>query len=368
MIQDIAPHKLTNHYIPDAKLTPDDAIVIIRGEKILCRILSADEQKLDPMAFQLEEQIHDGTGKTLAGDQRTAMEFPSWGEVKEWIRSELDDRTEEELFTYLFTVDDRDYFILNDEHFYEQDTDRDTVSINIGNEKKVTDNASPVGDGDTAADAANNRERKKNPETGVISSEYQFYSLHELREADVGPKAREFAAMTGLHLAHWYRNNRYCGRCGTRTRKDKVERMLCCPHCGNKIYPRIVPAVIVAILNPDKNQILLTKYRVGYSHYALVAGFTEIGESLEGTVRREVMEETGLKVKNIRYYKSQPWGIVDDLLAGFWCEVDGDDTIHMDPGELKVAEWVSPEDVELQPQDFSLTNEMMYRFKTGKCY
>lgn len=78
------------------------------------------------------------------------------------------------------------------------------------------------------------------------------------------------------------------------------------------------------------------------------------------------MEETGLKVKNITYYKSQPWGIADDILAGFYCDVDGDDTITMDSTELKLAEWRSREDIELQPDGFSLTNEMMKMFKEGK--
>ena len=94
-----------------------------------------------------------------------------------------------------------------------------------------------------------------------------------------------------------------------------------------------MPAVIVGICNNDK--ILVTKYRTGFAHYALVAGFTEIGETLEETVQREVLEETGLRVKNIRYYKSQPWGIVDDILAGFYCDVDGETDIHMDESELK---------------------------------
>ena len=97
-----------------------------------------------------------------------------------------------------------------------------------------------------------------------------------------------------------------------------------------------------------------------------MAGFTEIGETLEQTVAREVMEETGLKVTNIRYYKSQPWGIAGDLLAGFYCDVQGDDTIKMDEGELKVAEWRTRSDIELQPGQFSLTNEMMMLFKEGK--
>ena len=111
--------------------------------------------------------------------------------------------------------------------------------------------------------------------------------------------------------------------------------------------------------------LLITRYRTGYGHNALVAGFVEIGETLEQTVAREVMEETGIKVKNIRYYKSQPWGMAQDLLAGFFCEADGEGRISMDENELKYAEWVRREDIVLQPNDLSLTNEMMRVFKEG---
>ena len=122
--------------------------------------------------------------------------------------------------------------------------------------------------------------------------------------------------------------------------------------------------MIVGVLNGNK--MLVTKYaNRPFTEYALVAGFTEIGETLEQTVEREVMEETGLKVKNIRYYKSQPWGVADDILSGFFCDVDGDDTITMDTGELKLAEWVTPETITLQSNDMSLTNEMMALFKGG---
>ena len=102
------------------------------------------------------------------------------------------------------------------------------------------------------------------------------------------------------------------------------------------------------------------------AHNALVAGFTEIGETLEQTVHREVMEETGVRVHNIRYYKSQPWGMAQDLLVGFYCDADEEPVIRMDPNELKYAEWVRREDIVLQPNNLSLTNEMMRMFKEGK--
>ena len=191
----------------------------------------------------------------------------------------------------------------------------------------------------------------------------EFVNVKSFRRSGIAEKQNVFLAFTALQLANWYRGNKYCGICGKETHIDDKERALRC-ECGNVLYPRVVPAVIVGITNGDK--ILVTKYRTGFAHFALVAGFTEIGETLEETVAREAMEETGLKVKNIRYYKSQPWGIVDDILVGFYCDVDGDDAIKMDEGELKVAEWRSREDIELQPDEYSLTNEMMKMFKEGK--
>ena len=119
--------------------------------------------------------------------------------------------------------------------------------------------------------------------------------------------------------------------------------------------------MIVGVTKGDS--LLITRYRSGYAHNALVAGFTEIGETLEQTVEREVMEETGVKVNNIRYYKSQPWGMAQDILVGFFCDADDDSEICMDENELKYAEWVKREEIVLQPNNFSLTNEMMKLFK-----
>ena len=199
-------------------------------------------------------------------------------------------------------------------------------------------------------------------EPEIIPEGFEYVNARTLRSKGFSEKYMPLAIYTGLHLSHWYGNFKYCGRCGKPTHSDEKERALRC-ECGNVIYPVIAPAVIVGVTNGDK--ILVTKYRTGFAHFALVAGFTEIGETLEETVAREVMEETGLKVKNIRYYKSQPWGIVSDLLVGFYCDVDGDDTIKMDESELKIAEWRTREEVELQPDQFSLTNEMMTMFKQG---
>lgn len=197
----------------------------------------------------------------------------------------------------------------------------------------------------------------------ILPEGYDFIEVRELRKSSNGPLDRLFAAYTGKHLNDWYRDTQYCGRCGRKMHHSVKERAMTCSDCNYTAYPRIMPAVIVGIINGDK--ILLTKYKNGYQHYALVAGFTEIGETAEETVIREVMEETGLEVQNIKYYKSQPWGIANDLLLGFFCEVKGSTEIRMDDNELKFAEWVAREDIILQPDNFSLTNEMMTIWKNG---
>ena len=190
-----------------------------------------------------------------------------------------------------------------------------------------------------------------------------LFSMRDLMGLDLKENKEVFAAYSAYHLYEWYRTSRYCGACGEKLIYGDKERVMICPKCSNHIYPRINPAVIIGIKNGDK--LLLTKYKRGFAHNALVAGFTEFGETLEETVEREVMEEAGIHVKNIRYYKSQPWGIASDILAGYYCEVDGDDHIKMDQHELRYAEWVKREDIILQNKRYSLTNEMMERFKLG---
>ncbi len=191
---------------------------------------------------------------------------------------------------------------------------------------------------------------------------FSFEPVRQLR--DLTYRELCFAVMTGWHLYNWYRTNRLCGCCGTPTEHDGKERMLRCPNCGNMIFPRISPAVIVAVTNGDR--LLLSKYAGrAYTRYALLAGYAEIGETIEETVHREVMEEVGLRVKNLRYYKSQPWGVDGNLLMGFFCDVDGSDAIHIDENELSMAAWYSRDALPAHDDGFSLTREMIGIFENG---
>ncbi|SEM56213.1 NAD+ diphosphatase [Butyrivibrio sp. ob235] len=190
--------------------------------------------------------------------------------------------------------------------------------------------------------------------------EYRYEDIRVLRNANPGYLC--FAGMTAYHLYVWYRDNKFCGRCGRETVVYDKERALRCPRCGNIIYPKICPAVIVGVT--DKDKIMMTRYAGRpYKGNALIAGFCEIGESAEDTVRREVMEEVGLKVKNIRYFASQPWGFDSNLLLGYFCELDGEGEVNIDRDELAIAEWVKREDIGKENSNLSLTATMMMHFK-----
>lgn len=192
-----------------------------------------------------------------------------------------------------------------------------------------------------------------------------FTWLHAGKLRGAKPAESSFAGVTARQLWRWYQNNRFCSHCGKRLFHDHKERMLYCPDCGNMVYPKISPCIIVAVTHGE--QILLTKSaRSTYSHYALVAGFCEIGESLEETVRREVREEVGLEVENIRYWKSQPWAFSDTLLSGFYCDVAGDPTPHLVDGELREATWFDRDKIPVRDDGVSLTRALISAFQRGE--
>ena len=191
---------------------------------------------------------------------------------------------------------------------------------------------------------------------------WQYCTYAQLRT--VRPMEVAFAAITGAQLDRWYKSRAYCGKCGAKNEHSQIERALICPVCGQLEYPKISPAIIVAVTDGDR--LLLTRYADRpYRGPALIAGYVEIGETLETTLRREVMEEVGLRVKNIRYYKTQPWAFTDTLLMGFYCDLDGDAKISLDRNELCEGVWVKREDLPLPENNISLTSEMIENFRLG---
>lgn len=196
--------------------------------------------------------------------------------------------------------------------------------------------------------------------------EKRLVTMNELRGFQ--PRWMAFAGLTAHQIERFRRNNRFCGRCGGGMEKSKTERACVCTQCKNIIYPKISPAVIVGIIDGDR--ILMTNYAGrAYTKYALIAGFMEVGETLEETVRREVREEVGLEVKEITYYKNQPWAFSDSLLVGFFATLDGSSKVTLDETELSEAVWFQRDEIPREDTtNASLTHEMIEVFRKNKVY
>ena len=180
------------------------------------------------------------------------------------------------------------------------------------------------------------------------------------------PEYLAFAGITATQINRFRLDRRYCGRCGHPTVPSTTERACICPECGQIEYPKISPAVIIAIVDTGRDKILLTRYAGGsYRHWALVAGFVEVGETFKGAARREIMEEVGLKVSDLVYYKSQPWSFSDSAMIGFFAKLEGDPSITLQESELGEAAWFSREDVPDLPSTISVGQEMITLFKNS---
>ena len=318
MIQDIAPkimHNQFREYGPE-QMKDEDTAFVFEGRNVLCHV-----------------------------DEQAGISFPKAGEL-------LAAGASREHFRYLFSIDDRPFWL-----FASFEEDADARSVLAGLKAKSCDPGKCVSD-----------EARTDINPGSCASghaedvEYTVETLRVLRRTK--PKEECYAGETAYHLYVWYRDNSFCGRCGEHLEYSHKERAMICPSCGNAVYPKIAPAVIVGILNSSGDKIVMTRYAGReYKGHALVAGFCEIGETAEDTVRREVLEEVGLHVRNIRYYKSQPWGFDSNLLFGYYCTADEDEPIHMDDGELAKAVWVSRDEIGEEERNLSLTAEMIMHFK-----
>ena len=141
----------------------------------------------------------------------------------------------------------------------------------------------------------------------------------------------------GVQLAEFIRSHRYCGYCGHEMHLSNRENACLCAHCRQRYYPQIAPCIIVAIRRDDK--ILLAQHaRHRNSIYTVLAGFVEVGETLEQAVAREVMEESNVRVKNLRYVTSQPWPFPHSLMMAFMAEYD-EGELQIDNNELIAADW-----------------------------
>jgi NAD+ diphosphatase len=169
-------------------------------------------------------------------------------------------------------------------------------------------------------------------------------------------------ACRSLQLIRWDRTHQYCSRCGSPAGTRSEDGAQICSNCGYLTYPRISPAVIVAVLKGDK--ILLGhNHRFPKNRYSVIAGYVEMGETLEQCVRREIREEVGIEVKNIRYFGSQSWPFTSSLMIAFTAEwATGE--ISVDDSEIGHAEWFSADSLPDIPDKVSIARELIDWFSS----
>lgn len=160
-----------------------------------------------------------------------------------------------------------------------------------------------------------------------------------------------------FQIVSWDQTHQFCGRCGSPTAEQPGERAKICPKCGFISYPRICPAVITAVTRDNK---LLLAHAKGFKDnmYSLIAGFAEPGETLEEAVAREIMEEVGLKVKNIKYFSSQPWPFPNSLMIGFTAEYASGE-VQSDGVEITDAGWYDVDALPGLPPDLSIARQII---------
>ena len=158
-------------------------------------------------------------------------------------------------------------------------------------------------------------------------------------------------------LVNWNQSHQYCGKCGKLTEDKTDERAKICPECGLVNYPRLSPAIIVAVLKNDR--ILLGRNkRFKLPFYSVLAGFVEPGETLEACVMREIREEVGIAVKNIRYFGSQPWPFPDSLMIAFVADYAGGE-ICTDGSEIIDAAWFAKDNLPQIPPRISIARQLI---------
>lgn len=167
-------------------------------------------------------------------------------------------------------------------------------------------------------------------------------------------------ASRALQLLTWYKQHRFCGQCGQPTVMDKKELSLVCHDCEISYYPRISPCIMCLIIRGDEC-LLAHHHRQPEGMYSTLAGFVEAGETLEQTLHREVMEEVGLKVKNLRYFSSQSWPFPHQLMVGYFVDYESGD-IDIEDEEIADAKWFRYDNLPDIPPLTTLSGKLIETF------
>ncbi len=171
-----------------------------------------------------------------------------------------------------------------------------------------------------------------------------------------------------VQLVEWRRTHKFCGRCATPTETalPPNDRALRCPSCGLLAFPRLAPAIIVLVTRETDGKALLARgINFPVPMYSCLAGFVEPGESMEEAVHREVREEVGIELKDVRYWGSQPWPFPHSLMLGFRATYAGGDLV-LDEGEILDAQWHGPDDLPMIPPGMSIARRLIDAWVAGE--
>jgi NAD+ diphosphatase len=171
------------------------------------------------------------------------------------------------------------------------------------------------------------------------------------------PEAHLALAGRAFQVVEWHRNHRYCGRCATRTRDKPGERSKECPACGLVVYPRISPAMMVLVTR-GRELLLARANRFPNSMYSALAGFVEAGESIEDCIHREVLEEVGVHVGNLRYFSSQSWPFPNSLMIAFTAEYVSGEARPCD-AEIADVKWFALDALPQLPGPVSISRQLI---------
>ncbi len=186
-----------------------------------------------------------------------------------------------------------------------------------------------------------------------------FYGLRTLFERL--PSDLFWMAGRASQMMHWNRTHQFCGMCGHPTQHAEDERAKRCPQCGHTSYPRISPAIIVAVVKDERELLLAHAKHFPTGLHSVIAGFVEVGETFEETVRREVKEEVNIDVTDIRYFGSQPWPFPDSLMVAFTARYAGGD-IQVDNVEITDAGWYTADNLPSGPSSISVSRKLINWF------
>ena len=196
------------------------------------------------------------------------------------------------------------------------------------------------------------------PENWRLIPVRQILAMFSVRAADPGRILR------ACHIAQWRHDSRFCGTCGARNSYVPEETQCCCPKCGRIEFPRICPAVIIAITDDENRMLLAHNKRFKAGVYSHISGFNEAGETLEASVAREIREEVNIEVADIAYIKSQPWPFPSSLMVGFKARYSSG-TIKSDGIEIEDAGWFSRDNLPELPGHGSLSRVLINRWLEG---